>query len=384
MATAMRLAWTGWPGPLLTSDSCGVRQPSMLEPIPDVGLLQDGAQLAALSARDLVHLFLCTCTTLRRRLSRAEDVMLGILQHRWVGQSTALQVSSRCRHFWRHHAAGSRSCLGARALRWLDRLECAAFFDDLRRPARHPQRCLDWQPYGDLVDDQNGDRREVEAADDDAGRHSGWWEEGVGELTRCLSLRIGRTYGQSSTHFGRGAVCRTGDACQQPRHFSCLFRLRFDRLSPSERARKPTLASVGYLILSDGAPDAPSSHGLFGTEAVFLMILIGPNHRARLLAVDDEGERVVVPLVRQGSWVQIRLRLDWARRECALTYHDFASASWPEPAPDLAALSTSGGSVLDPIKLRFRGACSHLGQVSLLSVSDQGHATCAWTDFVIG
>ena len=108
-------------------------------------------------------------------------------------------------------------------------------------------------------------------------------------------------------------------------------------------------------------------------EACFLFVRISPSHRASLMAMDGEGARVVVPNLRLGSWVQITLDLDWDTGMFEIGFADFAAASWPDwPHAGMAEDQSR--------RLRFRGACTHIGQLSLLSLSDRGHATVSWTD----
>ena len=281
------------------------------------------------------------------------------------------------------NASGPPSSVGSRALRWLDALERARYFDDFRRPNLLG---FAWSAYGDL--DAAGDHRSVEDASSPAPegedvdeRPSGWWEDGVGDPIRYLSLRIAQAYAQSYTHFGRGVHARCPP--HRPRHFSCHFRLRLDLVSPVTRLRRSaSFAHVGYLILSDGVQSTDTSQGLFGTEAVFCSVVIKPNHRAMLLAVDDCEERVIVPELRTGSWGQLCLAFDWEQHAVDITYRDFASASWPEEASP-ETQSTSGSSV-NCKRVRFRGKCEQIGQLSLLSTKDHGHATCAWTDVTLG
>ena len=398
ISAQLQRVWTGWAGSLLTT--CA-GEPSLLEPMQDVGLLQDVIHLAVLGPVDLARLFLCTCHTLRKRMLRADDVTFAILQHRKLGLgSSAMEVSARCRHAWQYNETRG-SPAGAHALRWLHEMEGSVFEDFgtpdadqssstlcpwMPRHSAHKDGFV-WAEYGELDDAERGDRLDVEsvsAADGDNACHSGFWEAGTGERAQCISLRISKTYGQSRTHFGRGVQATFPQYLQlRPTRFSCLFRLRLDLFSPARRRRQATIASVGYLILSDGLPTSSTAHGVFGTEALFVMVLIGPNHRAKLMAVDGDVNRTLVPELRIGSWVQLHFTFDWERERIGFRFLDFASASWPEEGSQ-EAHSRSGSSLRMPQELHFRGACRHVGQLTLTSVSDQGHATCAWTDIAMG
>lgn len=376
------LTWMGWPGPLLADDNPSTR---LLEPLPDVGLLQDGVLLAQLSAREIARVFLCTCHTLRNRLANAHAVQLGILQHRKLGGGSALEFSARCRHRWLQTDETTWPSMGARALRWLDSLERAPYLDDFVRPSRQKQhRGFDWYCYGPMRPAEEGSvHRQVEDA-------TSFLEVGIGR-PRCLTLRIRGAFPQSATHFGRGVFATlsptTTSTPFRPRRFSCLLRVRLDRSS--------TRASVGYLILSDGKQWTPTSQGLFGTEAVFLRVDVRPNSRtpsqsyssaaarsrppsqlARLFAVDGAMgiERVLVEELRIGSWVQLTMDFDWEEKAVMLSVDDLAAPSWPD------------GSSHHERKVRFRGECEALGQLSMLSVmdSEEGCTSVSWTDVVCG
>lgn len=367
------LAWPGWKGPLLAA--------SLLEPVAEVGPLT-GEHLGLLTARDIGRLMLCTCHTLRARLVDVEDVKLGVLQHCRLGGSSALQVSARCRHGWQHQE--STACVAARALRWLDAMERAVVFEDFRRSpsssvrddlfwGERNNRGLRWRVYGKLQ--HEGDRREVEDATavHEGMAHNGWWEEGVG-AARCLSLRICCRYTQCATHYGRGIQASLLPSDLRPAQLTCLFRVGLDLYGGREAGqRRPACnSSVGYLVLSDGAVGGESSHGLFGTEAAFMRVAISPSHRAQLIACHGEQDsRVVASDLRLSSWLQLSVSFDWGRQEAVVGVTDFAAASWPE------------ADRRSCVSVRFRGPCPCLGQVSLLSVEDRGHATCSWTDLVV-
>ena len=91
------------------------------------------------------------------------------------------------------------------------------------------------------------------------------------------------------------------------------------------------------------------------------------------VAIDGEGSRVVVPCLRLGSWMQITLDFDWDAHTFEVGFNDFAAAAWPDQ-PNVGMVEHQSRT------LKFRGPCKHLGQLSLLSVSDRAHTTVSWTD----
>ena len=66
------------------------------------------------------------------------------------------------------------------------------------------------------------------------------------------------------------------------------------------------------------------------------------------------------------------------------------TSQWMETAKDLGVREVcltahhEGGFALWQTRVRFRGRIGELGQLSLLSMSDLGHASVSWTDIVCG
>ena len=357
-----------------------------------------------LSARDLAQLLLCTCNALRQRLMTFESVLV-LLRDRGLHGLCAVDVSAQYRHAWRYatfdpHVAG----LASRALHWVDKRETAILHENFLRCELADEFDMSgsgttagiWRRFGPL---QQTDIRRIEPMHDVCGSSNseGGLARPLPSAQCCLSLAISRTYGQSAMHFGRGVTCRitlTEDEVAQltqrierigsspidrgeadglrPLEVSCLFRLRLDLYGglPTGRRRAARASRVGYFIVSDGDEHSTASQGVFGAEALFLFIVIGPNHTAQLMAADGSGLATPVACVPSGVWLYLCCSFNWKARTVGITCHDFHSAKWGDaPSPTR--------------QVSFRGECAGLRQLSLLSVSDAGHATISWTDILI-
>lgn len=373
---ALAHAWLGWP-PVL--------ERSLLEPCPEVGVLH-GAATALLSARDLARVLLLSCKTLRQRLATATDIKYGLLRHRLIGSLSALEVSAHTRHQW----SLAKPFAGDQALRWLDGLERALFFEDFGSNAILPETtgpaaCRQWMQLGPLeAPAEHGEIRCVELASERSQHTNSGFHSAEGcESARCATLRIARTYGQTTTHFGRGLctwlVPPAGNEGLRPRNLSFLLRWSIGLYDGVGGARRGAHESVvGYMVLSDGCPTGSSSQGLFGTEALFLYIHVHANHRASLEAVNgaNEGMRVITDNIRPDSWLQVRARLDWERHEAFFAVDDFASAHYGVEAPPWRQT--------DEVRVKFRGVPAEgLKQLTLLSVADRGHSRVSWTDITL-
>jgi hypothetical protein len=208
----------------------------------------------------------------------------------------------------------------------------------------------------------------------------------------CFSLRLGRHYVDTPRHFGRGVTCSMAHAT--PASFSCLMRLQLAAGGAAAAG-----AAVGYLVLSDGEPGGPRSTGRFGAEALFLYAALepcgaaravsgavrarvrgclalagglgrGPHGGQRALAQfydPADGVEPVAGALALGRWFQLRVDFDWKRQVAHVSADPLCGGGW------------GSGSRWGSTAVSFRGDCTGLRQVSLLSLSDQGHATVSWT-----
>eukprot|EP00928_Gymnodinium_smaydae_P072370 TRINITY_DN55743_c0_g1_i1.p1 TRINITY_DN55743_c0_g1~~TRINITY_DN55743_c0_g1_i1.p1 ORF type:complete len:339 (-),score=52.37 TRINITY_DN55743_c0_g1_i1:60-1076(-) len=313
---------------------------SLLEPCSNVGVLHM-PHVQMLSAVDIARTMLCTCRAMRSELS-GRDATRALMEMMRIGSLSAFEVSQLFAPEWMRT---SEQFLASRVLRWIDGFQRSLFYEDfmdqqlfgLRQRLPVTSSKLQWRRYGNMSDP---DLRCIEHANFDT-------------PAKCLSLSLGKSFSDAR----RGVTAFFAQPLR-PGSFDTLLRVSLDRDRPAQQS------TIGYMILSDGAPWSPTAQGQFGSEAVCIFCRVEQSHEITLYAVGS-GQNHVLSKLPVNDWVHLSLYFDWAKQRLQVLVSQ----------PD----GENHGHVTSVAELPFAGKCQFLRQTSLLSLEDSGHATVSWT-----